>query len=196
MTHKGTVTLETERLILRRFTKDDLEPIFYNCWSDPEVWKWMNYEPMDSIEDVLKLNNIFTDFWFAKYESPDYYNWAIELKSTGEVIGRVRGGVPGDRVNNLDQIELAYEIGRSWWGQGLTTEAAKKVIDFWFREIGFDRIYTSHAHKNPASGKVMQKCGMAYEGTMRRALNKNNGLQDKVNYAILADDFFSISEQQ
>ena len=90
MTHKGTVALETERLILRRFTRSDVEPIFYNCWSDPEVWKWTNYEPMNSIDDVLTLNNIFTDYLFEKYEKPDYYNWAIQLKSSGEVIGMRR----------------------------------------------------------------------------------------------------------
>ena len=72
------------------------------------------------------------------------------------------------------------------------TEAVKKVIDFFFNEIGFNRIYTAHAHTNPASGKVMQKCGMIYEGTMRQALNKNGGLLDKVNYAILSDDYFGV----
>ena len=190
VTHKGTVTLETERLIFRRFIKEDLEPIFRNCWSDPDVWKWTNYEPMNSINDVLTLNNIFTDYWFAKYEQSDFYNWAIQLKSSGEVIGRIRGGIPNDHINRINQIELAWELGQNWWNQGLMTEAVKRVVDFFFNEIGFDRIYTAHAHKNPASGKVMQKCGMIYEGTMRQALNKNNGLQDKVNYAILADDYF------
>jgi len=192
VTHKGTVTLETERLIFRRFIKEDLEPIFRNCWSDPDVWKWTNYEPMNSINDVLTLNNIFTDYWFAKYEQSDFYNWAIQLKSSGEVIGRIRGGIPNDHINRINQIELAWELGQNWWNQGLMTEAVKRVVDFFFNEIGFDRIYTAHAHKNPASGKVMQKCGMIYEGTMRQALNKNNGLQDKVNYAILADDYFNI----
>ena len=192
MNHKGTVVLETERLVLRRFTINDLEPIFNNCWSDINVWKWTNYEPMKSINDVLTLNNIFTDFWFAKYEKIDYYNWAIQLKSSGEVIGRVRGVIPNDRINRINQIELTYELGQNWWNRGLMTEAVKKVIDFFFCEIGFSRIYAAHAHENPASGKVMQKCEMIYEGTMRQALNKNNGLQDKVNYAILADDYFSI----
>jgi len=70
MTHKGTVTLETERLILRRYVRTDLEPMFRNCWSDPEVWRWTSYDPMDSIEDVLTLNNIFTEFWFGKYRNP------------------------------------------------------------------------------------------------------------------------------
>ena len=72
MTHKGTITLETERLILRRFIPSDLEPMFHNVWSNYNVWKWTNYEPMNSIDDVLKLNNIFTDKWFSKYEHPDY----------------------------------------------------------------------------------------------------------------------------
>jgi ribosomal-protein-alanine N-acetyltransferase len=192
MLHKGTVTLETERLILRRFIISDLEPMFYNVWSNFDVWKWTNYEPMNSIDDVLTLNNIFTDYWFAKYEKSDYYSWAMQLKSTGEVIGRVRGGDPEDRINRVNQIVLSYELGQKWWNQGLMTEAVKKVIDFFFNEIGFNRIYTAHAHENPASGKVMQKCGMVYEGTMRQALNKNNGLQDKVNYAILAEDYHSI----
>jgi ribosomal-protein-alanine N-acetyltransferase len=192
MIHKGTVTLETERLILRRFVISDLEPMFYNVWSNFDVWKWTNYESMNSIDDVLTLNNIFTDYWFAKYEKSDYYNWAMQLKSTGEVIGRVRGGDPEDRINRVNQIVLSYELGQKWWNQGLMTEAVKKVIDFFFNEIGYNRIYTAHAHENPASGKVMQKCGMVYEGTMRQAINKNNGLQDKVNYAILVEDYHSI----
>jgi len=192
MTHKGTVALETERLLLRRFVGSDLEPIFRNCWSDYDVWKWTNYQPMNSIEDVLTLNNIFTDHWFARYEKPNFYNWAIQLKSSGEVIGRVWGMHPDDDVS---QVELAYELGRNWWNQGLMTEAAKKVIDFLFSSVGYNRVYSGHAHENPASGKVMQKCRMIYEGTMRQAMKCNNGLFDNVNYAILADDYFKREER-
>jgi len=188
MTHKGTVTLETERLILRRYIRSDLEPMFYNCWNNYNIWKWTNYEPMDSIEDVLTLNNIFTDYWFGKYRQSNYYNWAMQLKSSSEVIGRVRGGEPDERIG---QIELAYELGENWWNQGLMTEAVNKVIDFFFKEVGYNRIYTSHAKENPASGKVMQKCGMVYEGTMKQATKQHGHLFDKVNYAILAEDYFA-----
>jgi len=97
------------------------------------------------------------------------------------------GMYPDDRVC---QVELAYELGRNWWNQGLTTEAVKKVIDFFFCSVGFRRVHAAHAHENPASGKIMQKCGMTYEGTMRQAIKCNNGFFDKVNYAILADDYF------
>ena len=54
------MVLETERLILRRFTIDDLEPVFNNCWSKPEVWQWTNYKPMKTTEDVVKTAEMFT----------------------------------------------------------------------------------------------------------------------------------------
>ncbi|MFT4146311.1 MAG: GNAT family N-acetyltransferase [Mobilitalea sp.] len=187
MIHKGTVMLETERLILRRFTIDDLEQMFRNCWSDIEVWKWTSYKPMQSIEDVINIAEMFTEKWLGAYDRPNRYSWAIQLKASGEVIGRFFGMNPDDEIS---QIELAYELGREWWNQGYMTEAVKAIIDFFFKEVGLNRIYANFASKNPASGKVMQKCGMTYEGTMRQALKCNNGLFDKVNYAILADEYF------
>lgn len=190
MMHKGTVTLETERLVLRRFTMEDIEQIYNNCWSEYEVWKWTNYEPMYFVEDVINTAEMFTDKWFAAYDKPNRYSWAIQLKSTGEVIGRFFGMHPDDRLN---QIELAYEIGQKWWNQGLMTEAVKKVIDFFFNEVCFNRIQSHHAVENPASGKVMQKCGMSYEDIMRQACKCNNGLFDKVNYAMLADEYMKQS---
>jgi ribosomal-protein-alanine N-acetyltransferase len=112
----------------------------------------------------------------------------MQLKSTGEVIGRIWGIRPDDRVC---QNELAYELGQKWWNQGLMTEAVKTVINFFFNEVRFNRIYAGHASGNPASGKVMQKCGMIYEGTMRRACKNNNGVFDNVCYAIIAEDYFN-----
>jgi len=93
---------------------------------------------------------------------------------------------PDDRIS---QIELAYELGQKWWNKGLMTEAVNKIIDFFISEVGFNRVYAGHAHENPASGKVMQKCGMLYEGTTRQTVICNNGTFDSVNYAILAKDF-------
>ena len=69
------------------------------------------------------------------------------------------------------------------------TEAVKAVIDFFIKKVGFNRVYSCHAHENPASGKVMQKSGMTYEGTARQACKHNAGMFDMVNYAVLADDY-------
>ena len=186
MTHMGTVTLETERLILRRFIIDDMEPAFLNFWSDHEVWKWTRYAPMKCVEDVKNNANMFTENWLGAYERPDRYSWAITLKSTGEVIGRYFGMHPDDE---LSQVELAYELGRRWWNNGYMTEATKKVIDFFLRDVGLNRVYAVHASGNPASGRVMQKCGMVYEGTLRQAHKCNDGIFDEVRYSILAEEY-------
>ena len=187
MTHKGTVRLETERLILRRYTIDDLEEMYYNCWRHYDVWKWTNYAPMKCIEDVQKAAGMFTDSWLGMYERPNRYSWAITLRSTGEVIGRFFGMHPDDRVR---QIELAYELGPAFWGHGYMTEAARAVIDFFFREVGFNRVYAYHVRENPASGRIMQKCGMKYEGTLRQAGACNGGAPyDICYYSILADEY-------
>lgn len=116
----------------------------------------------------------------------DFYNWAIQLKATNEVIGRIWGMHPNDRI---EQVELAYELGRIWWNQGLMTEAVSLVINFFFNEVGFRRVYANHADENPASGRVMQKCGMQYEGTARQGQVCNAGRFNVVNYAILAEDY-------
>ena len=70
------------------------------------------------------------------------------------------------------------------------TEATKRVIEFFFQEVGMNRIYAWHASENPASGKMQEKAGMKWEGTLRQGCKCNNGIFDKVMYAILAEDFF------
>lgn len=187
--HKGTVRMETERLVLRRFVPEDVEQIFKNCWSDYEVWKWTNYAPMKNLDDVKNRASMFTENWLMAYERPDRYSWAMELKDTGEIIGRFFGMHPDDAIS---QVELAYEMGRKWWNQGLMTEAARAVIHFFIAEVGFNRVYAYHAAGNPASGAVMKKCGMKYEGTLRRAGKCNCGVIDMVYYSILAEDYMCI----
>lgn len=188
MTHKGTAILETPRLILRRFVSDDAAPMFENCWSDPEVWKWTNYALMRCMADVRDKAQMFTDAWLGAYARPNRYSWAIELRATGEVIGRMFGMHPDDR---LHQVELAYELGRAWWNQGLMTEAVQAVIAFFFEEVGMNRIHAYHADANPASGCVMRKAGMRYEATLRQACICNAGVFDQVYYSILAEEYFS-----
>ncbi|MBQ8577071.1 MAG: GNAT family N-acetyltransferase [Clostridia bacterium] len=186
LTHKGTTRIETPRLILRRFTKEDLEPGYYNIWSDYEVWKWTNYAPMHCVADVINNAHMFTENWLAAYEQPNRYSWAIELKETHEVIGRLFGMHPDDRIG---AVELAYELGRKWWNRGYMTEGASAIIDYFIREVGFHRVFAYHASGNPASGRVMQKCGMTYEGTLRQAGKCNLGIIDAVYYSVLAEEY-------
>lgn len=165
--------------------------MFYYCWSDYDVWKWTNYPPLRSIED-LAPTGLFTENWLGAYSRPNRYSWAIVLKETGEVVGRCFGMHPDDE---LRQVELAFEMGRSWWNRGLMTEATKRVIRFFMEDVGMNRVYAWHASGNPASGRVQEKAGMRREGMLRQAGKCNIGVVDQVMYSILAEDYFKEKQE-
>jgi ribosomal-protein-alanine N-acetyltransferase len=183
MTHKGTLPLETERLILRRFREDDAEAMFKNWASDPEVPKFMTWELHS---DVIETQKVLSD-WINSYDNPEYYHWAIELKDISEIIG----SIGCDKVNNeIESVHMGYCIGSKFWHKGYMTEALTAVIRFLFEEVGVNRIQACHDPRNPNSGAVMKKCGLQYEGTHRQS-GKNNmpGFCDEMWYAILAEDY-------
>ena len=180
--HKGTVTIETDRLILRRFTMEDAEAMFRRWASDDEVTKHLTWPTHSSVE-ISKM--VLTD-WTSHYPEPDFYNWAIVLKENGpEPIGNI--SVVGID-NKVDAATMGYCMSRAHWGKGVMTEALTAVIDFFFDEVGFNRIDADHAVDNPASGRVMEKSGMRYEGTHRQAVRTNCGIVDIKKWAILKSD--------
>lgn len=181
MNHLGTKKLETTRLILRPFVKEDAPAMYRNWASDPEVTKflsWPTYKTVDTAHEIL-------DIWVPQYSDPAFYQWAIELKDLGEVIGSISVVNTDERV---DMVEIGFCIGKNWWGQGIMTEAFRVVIDFLFDEVGVQRIEAGHDPNNPASGAVQRKCGLTYEGTLRRSIRSNQGITDKAVYAILKAD--------
>lgn len=186
MEHKGTVRLETERLALRRFEMRDLEPFYRHCLSDYEVWRWTSYPKVECLEDVRREAGLFTEKWFAAYGRPDRYSWAITQKGEDLAIGRLFGMHPDDRVQD---VELAYELGQAFWGRGYMTEAVGAALKFFFEEVGLYRVHCYHADGNPASGRVMRKCGLRYEGTGRMACVCNGGRYDRVDYALLREEY-------
>lgn len=179
MNHIGTVVLETERLILRRFKLEDAQEMFINWASNPNVTKYITWPAHESVE-ITK--NVISE-WVKGYEKLDFYQWAIELKSLGQVIGSISVVHLNERV---DACEIGYCIGEPWWRKGITTEAFNRVINFLFEEIKANRISACHDTNNPNSGRVMQKCGLTYEGTLRQAgKNNDNTHCDLAVYAIL-----------
>lgn len=182
MKHKGTKRIETERLILRKFEISDAEVMFRDWASDPEVTEYLPWAPH---ADVSVSREIIGD-WIKSYSNDNSYQWAIVLKSNGsEPIGSI--GVPSQN-DETDMIHIGYVIGKKWWRQGITTEALKALIDFFFNEVGANRIELKHDSLNPSSGSVMLKCGLQYEGTMRQACKSNHGIGDCKLYSLLAKD--------
>ena len=158
LTHQGTKVLHTPRLTLRRFTMQDALPMFETWANDPRVTRFLTWEPHGTPQVTRQL----LAQWCADYEKPDNYNWAMELD--GRLIGSI-GVVRMDEKS--ERVDLGYCMAYDCWNQGLMREAARAVIDYLFGQVGIHRLTICHAVKNPASGRVAQKCGLTYEGTMR-----------------------------
>lgn len=180
--HKGTVTLETERLILRRFTRDDAQDMFDTWAGDEETTRYLSWGPHASVEN----SRGYAEYLEGNYANPNAYDWCLVLKETGKPVGSL--GVV--RINDaLGEAEIGWVIGRSYWGRGLMPEAGRRVIDFLLDEVGFNRVCAVHDAQNPKSGRAMIKCGMRYEGTLRQGgLGKAGNRIDLVMYSILKSD--------
>ena len=182
LTHKGTKLLETHRLILRQVTHLDAEPMLRNWASDPEVTRFLTWPPHSGIEVTQSVIRS----WIKSYEQNDYYQWMIVLKDLGEEpIGSISVVSHNDPVQ---KAEIGYCIGRKWWHQGITSEALKAVMDYLFDVVDVNRIESRHDTRNPNSGKVMMKCGMKYEGTLRSADRNNQGICDVSYYSLLKSE--------
>ncbi|MBR5681661.1 MAG: GNAT family N-acetyltransferase [Ruminococcus sp.] len=182
MEHKGTQHLETERLILRRFTLEDAEAMYENWANDDEVTKFISWHTHQNI-DVTR--SVLGD-WVSHYPDDDFYQWAIVPK---EGDGRPVGSIGAVKVfDKISAVQIGYCIGRKWWHRGITSEALKALIVFFFDEVGVERIEAIHDTRNPNSGGVMEKCGMKHEGTLRRAFKGNSGIGDVKIYSILKSD--------
>ena len=153
------VFVETERLVLRRFTGDDLE-LLVELDGDPEVKRYIdNGAPVDraDLADML-------EWWLGYYDRFDGYGfWAAIEKSTGRFVGwfHLR---PGDGAGPLEP-ELGYRLRRETWGRGYGTEGSKALVDKAFAELGVDRVYATTMAVNTASRRVMEKAGLRYVRT-------------------------------
>lgn len=182
MNHLGTVRLETDRLILRQFELSDAQDMYNNWASDEEVTKylmWQIHKSADASGEYIKSI-------IEKYEKdPAHYDWGIELKEIGQVIGSI-GAV---NINeSVGAVHIGYCIGRNYWNKGITSEAFLAVIQYLFKDIGVNRIDSRHDPRNIYSGKVMEKCGLIYEGTLRRSDTNNQGICDAAWYGLLRDN--------
>ena len=180
LNHKGTQTIETPRLILRKARMEDAEAMFRNWANDAEVTKYLTWPPHGDIEVTKKL----LASWVECYQKHDYYQWMIVLKETNAPIGSIMAST----VGRAESAHIGYCIGKQWWHQGIMTETLKAVMDFLFDEVDYHRIEALHDPNNPHSGDVMKKCGMQYEGTLRQADRNNQGICDVCYYGILASE--------
>lgn len=183
MEHKGTVRLETPRLVLRKITMEDAEAAFRNWESDDCVTEFLRWP---TARDMAQVDSV-TRQWVDGYADPAFYQWVIVPKDLNEPIGTIS---VVDQNERTDTVHIGYCIGSRWWRMGYTSEAFSAIIPFLFEQVKVQRIEAQHDPENPGSGAVMRKCGLKYEGTLRRADWNNRGIVDACMYSLLADEYF------
>lgn len=188
MHHLGTKTITTQRLILRRFKASDSEFMFKNWATDTKTTKYLTWKPHTNISETKEI----ISNWIQNYKQDNFYHWAIVLKEIDEPIGSILVGRPID--NNIKSAIMGYCIGSQWWHQGIMSEALTTIIKFLFDEVGVNRIEARHDTLNPNSGKVMLKCGMKYEGTLRQSGWNNQGICDVSYYGLLKSEWDSMQK--
>ena len=182
MKNCGTQRIETDRLILRRYVIEDADAMYKNWASDSEVTKFLTWQPHSSVE----VSRGIIENWLKEYSDGKYYQWAIVLKANGnEPIGDIS---VVHMKEDISMVHIGYCLGRAWWRRGIMSEALKAVTDFMFDTVEVNRVESRHDPMNPNSGKVMQKCGMKYEGTLRSADRNNQGICDACYYALLRSE--------
>lgn len=172
------VYLETERLVLRRLTPDDLDDLVA-LDSDPEVMRWVTGAPTPRA--VIELD--FLPAWLAYYERGDRYGfWAAIVRATGEFLGWFHFRPPLGS-DDPDVAELGYRLKRSAWGQGYATEGSRALIRKGFEELGVRRVVALTAEEHAASRRVMEKAGLMLARTFPCDLPGWEGTND-VEYAL------------
>jgi ribosomal-protein-alanine N-acetyltransferase len=146
--------LETERLRLRRIRYDDAERIYETWARDPEVTRYLTWQPHKSPEATRPI----VERWVSDYDREDTFRWGIERKSDGALMGMIdvvdhRGGFP----------VLGYCSGKAYWNHGYMTEALKAVVEELF-SAGFPKILIEAVKENIASNRVIEKAGFAFTG--------------------------------
>ena len=161
------LNLETTRLLLRPWKKDDALKVFSNWMNDIEVSKFTPWAPHKDVKETKKL----ISSWIKEYKKKGRINFAIELKSSGELIGSIE--VAG-YLNNVPIIN--YDLAKKYWNNGYMTEACRCLIDYLF-SLGYKQIRIDAMPENIASIRVIEKCGGVFIG---QELNERPLKGDKV----------------
>jgi len=148
-------TLETPRLVLRRWTEKDIEPMAA-INADPEVMRWIG-RGMTATPERTKAA---VARWEEDWETRGLGLCAVEIRDTGELAGFVGLSVPTFLPEVMPAVEIGWRLGQPFWGKGIATEAARAVLRFGFEDCGFDEIISICQVGNTASERIMQKLGM------------------------------------
>jgi len=178
---KPPETFVTDRLRLRLPALSDADAIFNTYATDPEVTRYMIWQPHKSIEETNSFLARCAEGWLTRNEFP----WAITLKESGELIGML-----GLRIREF-KADLGYCLARKFWGKGFAAEAATAIVNWALAQPQIFRVWAMCDVDNLASARVLEKVGMTREGIMRRS-QMHPGVSDEPRdsycYAIVKEN--------
>lgn len=182
--------LETERLVLRRFTISDIEP-FAAYRSDPEVARYQGWEAPFSVERAA---------WFVQWaenaapgKPGEWFQVAIGLQLGGALIGDCGFTVLAE---DHRQAEIGFTLARAYHGKGYAAEAVGRVIDYLFRDLEMHRVRANCDPRNTASGKLLRRLGFRHEGRFNESLWFKGQWVDEEWYAILEKEWRETYDKQ
>ena len=170
--------LDSQRLTLRPFTLKDADDVFEYA-SDPLVTNFLTW---DTITTKARAENIIENIYMKRKGI-----YAIELKEEKKCIGCI--DIRIDPYNN--KASLGYVLNRSYWNKGYMTEALKVILYLSFKRLKLNRVEACHYVGNEGSGRVMEKCGMHYEGTCQSTERIKCKRHEEKHYAIIAEEYLS-----
>jgi RimJ/RimL family protein N-acetyltransferase len=180
------VFVETERLVLRRFTEADVDNLF-DLDNDPEVMRFLTGGKPTPREVILNETLPRLLHYYEPYEGFGF--WAAIEKSTGAFLGwfefRPREG------SGPDEVELGYRLRKSAWGKGYATEGSRALIRKGFTELGVRRVVAQTMAVNISSRRVLEKAGMTLERTFHQSWPEpiEGAEQGEVEYALRKTDW-------
>ena len=172
--------IETERLLLRKLTLDDLDELAA-IFAKPEVFWWAERRGLTRDETEQMLRERFINRW----EEQGYGHFGVIRKSDERLIGYTGLGIPYFLPEVLPAVEIGYRFDPDAWGQGYATEASVASLDFGFDTVGLERIIAIYHIDNERSGLVMQRLGMKIE---RDTVHPESGEALRV-YEIFKDEW-------
>ncbi|MBE5779616.1 MAG: GNAT family N-acetyltransferase [Clostridiales bacterium] len=175
--------IRTKRLTLRAARMSDAEDL-YEYSRDPAVARHVLWDAHTSIHQT----RTYIRYLLRQYKSGQPSSFVITMSDTGKAIGTI--GFMWIQQDHRS-AEVGYSLSRDYWNRGIMTEALRAIIDMGFTKLNLNRIEAMHEVDNPASGKVMQKAGMHYEGRLRQRVYNKGRFADVDLYAILRQDFVS-----
>lgn len=177
--------IETERLVLRMWSKKDAADL-YEYAKNPNVGPVAGWKPHS---DQAESRFIISEVFLQKMA------WAIVDKATGKVVGSI--GFEDDKFRpDIHSREMGYSLSEDFWGKGLMTEAAMKIVQYAFEVLSLEVLSITTSESNVRSRRVIEKCGFQYEGTHRHCYKIYDGTVKELRcYSMLRNEYAQMKKE-